>query len=228
VREHCRTVELCARDYTDLDMVAPGKERRVACRDAARPLRLCRELRREHGDRRRRATVRASLRARRRVREQRPPTPTTTSTSFSTPSAWTTTSPSRRLELEPYTVSLADLLLTKLQIFRLNEKDVRDIVTLLADAEVSDGDASGTIDARYIGELCADDWGLFYDVATNLQRVDERVARLPLERRAGSPACAAGSAADRRHRRCAQERALALRARLGTRASWHNELDDQE
>ena len=28
VREHCRDVELCARDYTDLDMVAPGRERR--------------------------------------------------------------------------------------------------------------------------------------------------------------------------------------------------------
>ncbi len=81
----------------------------------------------------------------------------------------------RRLRIEPYTLSLSDLLLTKLQIFRLNEKDVRDIVTLLADAEVGDG-APGTIDGRYIGRLCADDWGLFYDVATNLQRVDERVA----------------------------------------------------
>ena len=57
----------------------------------------------------------------------------------------------RRLELEPVSLSLADLLLTKLQIFRLNDKDIRDIVTLLDDAEVSDGDEPGTIDARYIG-----------------------------------------------------------------------------
>jgi len=26
VREHCRTAALCARDYSDLDMVAPARE----------------------------------------------------------------------------------------------------------------------------------------------------------------------------------------------------------
>ena len=31
VREHCRTFELCERDYSDLDMVAPPK-RPVGCR----------------------------------------------------------------------------------------------------------------------------------------------------------------------------------------------------
>jgi hypothetical protein len=133
----------------------------------------------------------------------------------------------RRLRIEPYTVSLSDLLLTKLQIFRLNEKDVRDIVTLLADAEVGDG-APGTIDGRYIGKLCGDDWGLFYDVATNLQRIDDRVAGYHLSdtqaarvRHGVLRLIAAIDGAPKSVR-------WRLRARLGTRASWHNELDDQE
>ena len=64
----------------------------------------------------------------------------------------------RRLEVEPYTLPLADLLLTKLQIFRLNEKDVRDVITLLVDAEVGEHDGPGMINAEYIARLCADDW----------------------------------------------------------------------
>ncbi len=48
-----------------------------------------------------------------------------------------------RLTLEPVTVPLAELLLTKLQIVQLNEKDVRDALALLHDhpVEESDGDA---------------------------------------------------------------------------------------
>ena len=63
---------------------------------------------------------------------------------------------------------------------RLTEKDLRDIVTILADTEVGQQDGLGMINAGYIGKLCADDWGLFYDVAMNLQRVDEGAASFGL------------------------------------------------
>ena len=115
----------------------------------------------------------------------------------------------RRLQIEPYTISLSDLLLTKLQIFRLNEKDLRDIVTLLADVEVSDEDAPGTIDGSYIGRLCADDWGLFYDVVTNLHRADDRAASFDLSEAQEARRAPRGDAAHRRHRRRAEEPALA-------------------
>jgi len=45
---------------------------------------------------------------------------------------------------------------------------------------VGEEDAPGLINGRYIGRLCADDWGLFYDVTTNLQRVDEGAAAFAL------------------------------------------------
>jgi hypothetical protein len=132
----------------------------------------------------------------------------------------------RRLEIEPYTISLSDLLLTKLQIFALEDKDVRDMVTLLGNAEVAEEDAPGLINRRHIGALCAEDWGLFHGVATNLQRVSEDSAALDATTRT----CVLKGAA---RLIAALEDApkgmrWRLRARIGTRRSWHNEISDQE
>src|SRR5712691_3545697 len=63
-----------------------------------------------------------------------------------------------RLELEPRTLPLAELLLTKLQIAELNEKDVRDGLALFHGHGMSDADGD-TINATRIAELCATDWG---------------------------------------------------------------------
>src|SRR5438132_11932407 len=46
-----------------------------------------------------------------------------------------------RLEVDAQTVPLAELLLTKLQIIELNEKDVRDAVVLLDEHEATDDDS---------------------------------------------------------------------------------------
>ena len=48
----------------------------------------------------------------------------------------------KRLAVDEDTVPLAELLLTKLQIIELNEKDVRDTVALLLEHDVTDDDAS--------------------------------------------------------------------------------------
>src|ERR671929_1986588 len=73
-----------------------------------------------------------------------------------------------RLSLEPRTVPLAELLLTKLQIIELNEKDVRDTVLLLHGHEVGDGDGD-QLNAARIAELCADDWGVWRTITANLE-----------------------------------------------------------
>ncbi len=225
VREHCRTLELCARDYSDLDMVAPARQARhltelfqgfgyaenfeVSTATANAELQFVRPC--SHGDQTQPVHgddhVDVFLDSFRMDHE---------------------IALARRLEIEPYTISLSDLLLTKLQIFRLNEKDLRDIVALLADVEIGEGDGPGVIDARYIGELCGDDWGLFYDVAMNLQRVGDGVAdfglsEVPAARVRGGVTrlIAALDAAPKSLR-------FRLRARLGTHAAWHSELDDQE
>jgi hypothetical protein len=78
-----------------------------------------------------------------------------------------------RLDVEDGgTVPLAELLLTKLQIIELNEKDVRDAALLLHGHDVADHDDDAVNGAR-IAELCAGDWGLWRTITGNLERCQE-------------------------------------------------------
>lgn len=78
---------------------------------------------------------------------------------------------STRLYIEKYTLPVSDLLLTKLQICKINEKDVRDIITMAKDCEIGEKDASNTINVEYIAEKCSDDWELYESVLENLKTV---------------------------------------------------------
>ena len=75
-----------------------------------------------------------------------------------------------RLEIEDDTVSVSDLFLIKTTISRLNEKDLRDIVTMVKDLHVGTDDSRGTINVCYIAELCSKRWGLYHDVLAALKK----------------------------------------------------------
>jgi hypothetical protein len=77
-----------------------------------------------------------------------------------------------RLEIHPYCVSLADLMLQKLQIVQINDKDLKDAMLLLLAAQISDKDESA-INAKYIAKIFSDDWGFYYTATTNLKKVKE-------------------------------------------------------
>ena len=76
-----------------------------------------------------------------------------------------------RLSLDPVTISPTDLVLEKIQIHEINEKDIKDLVTLFASCEVSDQEGRGKIDRKHIGHMLADDWGFWYDANSNLEKV---------------------------------------------------------
>jgi hypothetical protein len=83
-----------------------------------------------------------------------------------------------RLEIHPYCISLTDLLLQKLQIVQINDKDFKDLMLLLLFAEVGDADQE-MINARYLAKLLSDDWGLCYTASTNLAKVKGAVDSVP-------------------------------------------------
>jgi hypothetical protein len=64
----------------------------------------------------------------------------------------------------------ADLLLSKLQIYEANRKDVVDVVALLLDHPISDTDED-TINGGYVAKLAAQDWGLHRTLQLNTERV---------------------------------------------------------
>jgi hypothetical protein len=72
-----------------------------------------------------------------------------------------------RIEIDPVSIPLAELLLTKLQVVQLNEKDVRDSLALLHDHPVGEEDGE-TVNGERVAKLCAADWGLWRTITQNL------------------------------------------------------------
>ena len=89
-----------------------------------------------------------------------------------------------RLQVESDTVPLAELMLTKLQIIEVNEKDIRDTVLLFHGHPIADHD-DAAVNGAHIAKLCADDWGLWRTITANLDRCRSHVAdyELPAEDR---------------------------------------------
>jgi hypothetical protein len=76
-----------------------------------------------------------------------------------------------RLGRMPVTLDLSDLLLTKLQIVELNEKDVQDVLYLCSACPVREGDEPGTIGLDRIRPIVGNDWGWWRTVTLNLDHV---------------------------------------------------------
>jgi hypothetical protein len=126
-----------------------------------------------------------------------------------------------RFAAEKGTVPLAELLLTKLQIIELNEKDIRDTVLLLHGHEISDHDDE-TVNGARIAQLCASDWGLWRTITTNLERCREHIDDYDL------PAPEREQIADRfgeiveRVEAEPKSRGWKLRAKVGERKRWYD------
>jgi len=125
-----------------------------------------------------------------------------------------------RLEIDRCTLTLADLLATKLQIVEMNEKDLNDMTGMLLDHDVGESDSPETINGRYLAEICSEDWGMNRTFEINLDRIighaakvlgDEEAARV-----AGRVRRLAGTI--RGHRKGL---GWSMRAKLGERVRWY-------
>lgn len=77
-----------------------------------------------------------------------------------------------RLKLDSPTIPLIDLLLEKMQIVQINEKDIKDTIVLLREHAIGNGETE-TIDSEYLSKLLSNDWGFYHTVTTNLKKVVE-------------------------------------------------------
>jgi len=84
-----------------------------------------------------------------------------------------------RLDLHPVTIPLTDILLEKLQIVEINEKDLKDLVVLLLEHPVTDRHQDGALDASYVTDLLCRDWGFYYTVSLNFDRVRRYMETIP-------------------------------------------------
>ncbi|MFN8454260.1 MAG: hypothetical protein U0401_06215 [Anaerolineae bacterium] len=94
-----------------------------------------------------------------------------------------------RLEADWPTIPLAELLLEKMQIVKINEKDLIDTIMLFLEHPLGDSDAE-TINMTQVARLCAADWGLWRTTTMNLAKVRQiadLIPSLPRNRNSISP-----------------------------------------
>ena len=86
-----------------------------------------------------------------------------------------------RLDHEGPCCSPSDLLLSKLQIFEVNRKDLVDLTALLLDHPVA-SNSDEAIDAAYIARLTADDWRLYHALEVNIEKLRATLDELEIDR----------------------------------------------
>jgi len=124
-----------------------------------------------------------------------------------------------RLELHPTTLAPADLLLTKLQIVKINAKDIIDSQALLLEHAVERGPGD-LIDLARLVQVTSRDWGWYTTFTDNLER-------LTPEENSPLPAEAAGQIADRvatlQQALATAPKSLGWKARavVGRRVPWY-------
>jgi hypothetical protein len=125
-----------------------------------------------------------------------------------------------RIDADPDTIPPAELLLTKLQVVELNEKDLRDLVALLVSLPVGRGDAH-EINGDRVASLLAGDWGLWRTTRMNLDRIREGVDQYHLEPAARERVLARCDELWARIEQEPKSRGWSLRNRIGDRKRWY-------
>ncbi len=131
-----------------------------------------------------------------------------------------------RLEIDSPSIPLAEMLMEKMQIVQINEKDVIDTIMLLLEHPLGDKDKE-VINIKYIASLCSNDWGLWRTITMNLDKVcllAQGYTQLTPEQKEKIDS-QVKTALDRIEQ---EPKSLAwrLRARVGDRVKWYRDVDE--
>jgi hypothetical protein len=145
-----------------------------------------------------------------------------------------------RLAKSRPTLPVADLLLSKLQIVKINKKDVLDAIILLAEHPLAEDDGApdsdsgvGTVNVPRILSFTSNDWGWWRTVtgnletlaafiATELTEADLDVGERPVRIQPGPQV----AELRRRVDEAPKSTRWKLRARVGDRVAWYNEPEE--
>ncbi len=237
-RLYCRSLDFCERDHGDIDFIGHR-------RDAGRIEDLFTELGWRENRHVQMATEGRQLQFVRKCRhgaewsDRRPHDEDHADVFLDTFKLEHAIDLSHRLELDDYAITASDVLVIKLQMARLEEKDERDIFALLQDLPLLGGSApassspgqgepTGAIDVAYLARLCAHDWGLFHDVRVNLAHLRSRLAAFGVDTEVESRVRQALTVIERAIETEPKPASWRLRARIGTRMPWRNTVEEQD
>ena len=111
----------------------------------------------------------------------------------------------------------ADLLLSKLQVFEVNMKDLVDSIALLLDHPIADHD-DDAINGTYLAALLSQDWGLYRTMQINTSKIRETAKGLAVATDTVNQRLDELWARTEAHPKSLKWR---LRAKVGDRMSWY-------
>ena len=129
-----------------------------------------------------------------------------------------------RLEVDSPTIPLAELVLEKMQIVKINEKDIIDTIMLLREHEIA-ADDENHINSAHVARLCADEWGLWRTTTMNLEKVRDFLPHFDLgddDRAIVAQRVAELKTAMDDYPKGTRWK---LRAKVGDKVKWYNEID---
>ena len=132
-----------------------------------------------------------------------------------------------RLEREALTIPLAELLMTKLQVVELTERDQRDIYNLVFHHDVDAGDV-GSIEAGYLADLCARDWGLWRTAKATIERCKANLSDYSLEPADAFLIVERLDLLWARIEAAPKTARWRLRSRVGDRVRWYDEPEEHQ
>ena len=138
-----------------------------------------------------------------------------------------------RLTVADVTLPPAELLLSKLQVVKINRKDVLDALALLAEYPLADGDEAGdAISLRRITGLTSNDWGWWRTITDNLEKLrtiadgDLQPGELEFGRASRFQPSAQIAALREAIDAAQKSTRWRLRARVGDRMIWYEEPEE--
>jgi len=129
-----------------------------------------------------------------------------------------------RFQVMPITLDVADLLLTKLQIIEMNEKDARDITHLLSAFQIVEPKSTRSgVDADRFAKVLSSDWGWWRTVTDNLVKLPKLLDERPHLVPDSAPYSARDNAAQLHELAHTAPKSMQwkIRAKVGDRMRWY-------
>ena len=111
-----------------------------------------------------------------------------------------------------------------MQIVKINEKDIIDTIMLFREHEIEANDEDH-INSEHVAKLCAGEWGLWRTTTMNLEKVRDYLGHLDLEEDDKTIVAQRVAEVQSAMDDYPKGTRWKLRARVGDKVKWYNEID---
>ncbi len=125
------------------------------------------------------------------------------------------------------TLPITDLLFTKLQIVKINEKDLKDIILILMDHDFGK-DPCKNIELEYITKITSEDWGIYKTFSNNLSKTLKYIDSFALNDEMKKNVSERIKSLTYEIEKRPKSLGWKLRARVGESKKWYEDVEEDQ